>query len=146
MPTILDTETPLHGEGYMLLFRGRPWYTAGYSDEKLRGIMDEVNAWFDKLEGENKLGGGRPLFDRVATVTGDSTRSVTDGPYPEAKEAIGGYIVVNVGSFEEAVELARENPMTKYGLITEVREIASQCPHMYELRKRLASAAVAAVA
>lgn len=127
----------------MLLFRGRPWYTAGYSDEELQGIMDEVNAWFAKLNNEGKLVGGRPLFDRAVTVTSESTRSVTDGPYPEAKEAIGGYISVNAGSFEEAVEIARENPMTKYGLITEVREIASDCPHMYEVRQRLGTAAVA---
>jgi hypothetical protein len=127
----------------MLFFRGRPWYTAGYSDDKLREIMEEVDAWFAKLDGEGKLGGGKPLFDRAATVSSESTRSVTDGPYPEAKEAIGGYIVVNVDSFEEAVEIARANPMTKYGLITEVREIASDCPHMYALRQRLAAATAA---
>jgi hypothetical protein len=143
MPTLLNTDTPPHGEGYMLLFRGRPWYTAGYSDEELQGIMEEVNAWFAKLNNEGKLVGGRPLFDRAVTVTSESTRSVTDGPYPEAKEAIGGYISVNAGSFEEAVEIARENPMTKYGLITEVREIASDCPHMYQVRQRLGTAAVA---
>jgi len=143
MPTLLNTDTPPHGEGYMLLFRGRPWYTAGYSDEELQGIMEEVNAWFAKLNNEGKLVGGRPLFDRAVTVTSESTRSVTDGPYPEAKEAIGGYIVVNVDSFEEAVEIARANPMTKYGLITEVREIASDCPHMYALRQRLAAATAA---
>jgi len=44
------------------------------------------------------------------------------------------------------VEIARENPMTKYGLITEVREVASDCPHMYAVRQRLGTAAVAAVA
>jgi hypothetical protein len=127
----------------MLLFRGRPWYTAGYSDEELQGIMDEVNAWFAKLDGEGKLAGGRPLFDRAVIVSNEAGRSVTDGPFPEAKEAIGGYIAVNVSSFEEAVQIARENPMTKYGLITEVREIASDCPHMYEVRRRLGTAAVA---
>lgn len=143
MPTLLNTDTPPHGEGYMLFFRGRPWYTAGYSDDELRGIMEEVNVWFAKLSSEGKLLGGRPLFDRAVTVSNESTRSVTDGPYPEAKEAIGGYVSVNAGSFEEAVEIARENPMTKYGLITEVREIASDCPHMYQVRQRLGTAAVA---
>lgn len=127
----------------MLLFRGRPWYTAGYSDDKLREIMDEVNAWFAKLDGAGKLAGGRPLFDRAVTVSSEAGRSVTDGPFPEAKEAVGGYIVVTTDTFEEAVELAKENPMTKYGLVTEVREIASDCPHMYAVRQRLATAAVA---
>jgi hypothetical protein len=124
----------------MLLFRGRPWYSAGFSDEELQTIMNDVNAWFAKLDGEGKLAGGRPLFDRAVTISGETDRSVTDGPFPEAKEAIGGYIVVNASSFEEAVEIARANPMVKYGLITEVREIASDCPHMYAVRQRLAAA------
>jgi hypothetical protein len=124
----------------MLLFRGRPWYRAGHSDEELREIMNSVNAWFAKLDGEGKLAGGRPLFDRSVIISGGSDRSVTDGPFPEAKEAIGGYVVINASSFEEAVEIARENPMVKHGLVTEVREIASDCPHMYEVRQRLAMA------
>jgi hypothetical protein len=127
----------------MLLFRGRPTYSA-FSDEELQKIMDSVNEWFAKLDGEGKLAGGRPLFDRSVTVSGEAGRSVTDGPFPEAKEAIGGYIVVNASSFEEAVAIARENPMLKHGLVTEVREIASDCPHMYEARQRLAAATAAA--
>src|SRR5689334_5181866 len=100
MPTLLNTDTPPHGEGYMLLFRGRPWYRAGHSDEELREIMDSVNAWFAKLDGEGKLAGGRPLFDRSVIISGGSDRSVTDGLFPEAKEAIGGYVVINASSFE----------------------------------------------
>jgi len=130
----------------MLLFRGTAWEQIGKSDEELREIVDGVNAWFAKLEGEGRLAGGRPLFDRSVVLSGENGRSVTDGPFPEAKEAIGGYIVVKADSFEEAVEIARGNPMMKHGLMTEVREIASDCPHMSEARQRLAASAAAAVA
>jgi hypothetical protein len=137
-----DLDTPPHADGYLLLFRGTPWDRRDYSAEEIQRIMDGVTAWFEKLQREGKWGGGRPLMERATLVSGEGGRSVTDGPFPEAKEAIGGYVLLNVNSMEEAVAVARSNPMLKYGLTTEVREIASDCPTMYRMRQKLACAAV----
>ncbi|MEP6668358.1 MAG: YciI family protein [Chthoniobacter sp.] len=136
-----DRDTPPHVDGYLLLFRGNPWDNVGHSTEELQQIMDRVTAWFDKLQQEGKFVSGSPLMDRATTVTGDGGRSVVDGPFAEAKEAIGGFVLLNVNSMEEAVAVARSNPMLKHGLITEVREVASDCPHFYRVRQKLALAA-----
>ena len=136
-----DLNTPPHADGYMLLFRGTPWDRRDYSAVEIQQIMDDVTTWFEKLEREGKWGGGRPLMERAKLVSGEGGRSVTDGPFPEAKEAIGGYVVLNVNSMEEAVAVARSNPMLNYGLATEVREIASACPTLYRVRQKLTAAA-----
>jgi hypothetical protein len=140
----MTTETAPHSDGYLLLFRDGKWYERqDLGLDEIRQIVEGVHAWFDKLQREGKWGGGQPLFDRATTISGENGRSVTDGPFPEAKESIGGYVILKVNSFEEAVEIARGNPMLKYGLVTEVREIASDCPGLYRARQRLAAADLA---
>ncbi|EDY16054.1 DGPFAETKE family protein [Chthoniobacter flavus Ellin428] len=138
----LDLENPPQVTGYLLLFRNTQWYDAEYSREDLQQIIDSVTAWFARLENEGKFVTGQPLNERAAIISGENGRSVTDGPFAEAKEAIGGYVVLNVNSMEEAIEVARTNPMLKYGLTTEVRELASSCAGMYRARQRLAEAVV----
>lgn len=143
----MNTDTAPQTEGYLLLFRGTRWYeNYDLGLEEIQRIMNSVNAWFDKLQQEGKLVGGKPLFDRMATVSGEGGRSVTDGPFAEAKEAIGGFVQINADSFEEAVEIAKSNPMLKYGLITEVRAVASDCPGMYRARQKLVAAGLAEAA
>ena len=51
-------------------------------------------------------------------------RTVTDGPFAESKEAIGGYFLLLVKDRNEAVEIAQECPTLKYGLTVEVRPVA----------------------
>ena len=138
----LDFVNPPEVTGYLLLFRNTQWYNTEYPAEELQRIMDSVTAWFGRLEKEGKFGGGQPLMERAVVISGENGRSVTDGPFAEAKEAIGGYIVLNVDSMEEAVEIARTNPMLNYGLTTEVREIASTCPTIFRARQKLAEALV----
>jgi hypothetical protein len=52
---------------------------------------------------------------------------VTDGPFPEPKEAIAGYWVIQADSLEEAVEITKGNPWLKYG---ETVEVSSGCWHL----------------
>jgi hypothetical protein len=52
----------------------------------------------------------------------DGTATVTDRPFAEAKEAIGGYWIIQVRSREEALEWARRTPMANNEII-EVRQI-----------------------
>ena len=72
---------------------------------------------FDLLE-KGKLKGGAPLRPAREAVTVRATDDkplVVDGPYAETKDVIGGYFVVEVGSMEEAIELARSCPAASYG-------------------------------
>jgi hypothetical protein len=69
---------------------------------------------------------------RVAYADGKVT--VTDGPFPEAKEVIGGYWIIQVRSREEAIEWARRAPMSHDGII-EVRQIQEMSDFPEDVRK-----------
>jgi hypothetical protein len=48
---------------------------------------------------------------------------VTDGPYSETKEVLGGYYIVQAENYDKAVEIARDCPQFEFGGSIEVREI-----------------------
>lgn len=111
----------------MLLFRGNDW-GKGLSPEEMQKVTGEWMAWFDGLMREGKAKSGHPLENRGKIVTGKGGRVVTDGPFAESKEAIGGYFFLNVSGEEEALEIAQQCPGLPYGAIVEVRPVADTCP------------------
>ena len=112
---------------YMLLFRGPHW-DQGLSTDELQNAMDNVMAWFEGLNQRGKVKGAQPLGAQGRTISGTNGRFVVDGPFTETKEAVGGYLVLQADSFEEAVEVARTNPALRYGVSVEVRPILAECP------------------
>jgi hypothetical protein len=140
----LELTAPPQVTGHLLLFRKTDWAEQGLSEDELRNVMDRVNAWFDQLTASGKMLGAQPLMEQSVVITGDGGNTVTDGPFVEAKEAVGGYVLLSVTSFEEAVAIARSNPMHDYGLTTEVRPTANSCPHLHRiLGKSIEAAAMA---
>ncbi len=111
----------------MLLFRGPHW-DQGLSTDELLKAMDNVMAWFEGLNERGKVKGAQPLSAQGRTISGTNGRFVVDGPFTETKEAVGGYLVLQADSFEEAVEVARTNPALRYGVSVEVRPILAECP------------------
>lgn len=87
--------------------------------------MQERMNWLSGIAAQNKLADkGNTLLpspDSAKTVRPDNV--VTDGPYTEIKEFIAGYIIVKVETIEEAVEIAKANPIFKIGGNIEVREV-----------------------
>jgi hypothetical protein len=87
----------------------------------------EITAWYEKrgAAGELVAGAGAELEDTSTAKTIRST-GVTDGPFIEAKEVIGGFSVLEAGSMDEAVEIGKTWPGVDRGWITiEVRPIVS---------------------
>lgn len=86
------------------------------------------NAWKAYSESVNdKVVGGNILepADTAATIRlRNGERQVQDGPFADSKEALGGYMIFEVDTFEEAVELATTCPATATGAV-ELRPIAS---------------------
>jgi hypothetical protein len=80
------------------------------------------NAWKEKFKDEILDMGGK-LEPDGKTVTGSG---ITDGPFVEAKEIIGGYMIVAAESYDRAVEVAQGICGFSSGSSIEVREIASQ--------------------
>jgi len=113
--------------GYMLLYRSDEWYNR-LSHEELQTLMDQNKAWFERLTAQGKAEPGRALERRGAIVSGKNRRFVTDGPFAESKEAIGGYLVLDVETIDEAIAIAQSSPGLAYGGSIEVRPLAEECP------------------
>jgi hypothetical protein len=112
---------------YILLFRGTDWHK-GLSPEEIQEVVKQMYAWLDRLTAEGKAKIGKPLFPEGKVVSQKKGRSVADGPFAESKEAIGGFFLLEVGSLEEAAEIAKEFPGLNYGASVEVRPVAPECP------------------
>jgi hypothetical protein len=112
--------------GYMLLYRSDDWYKK-LSQEELQKLMNQNKIWIEKLIAEDKATPGRAL-ERRGAIVGKSGRLVVDGPFAESKEAIGGYLVLNVETIEEAIAIAQSSPGLAYGGSIEVRPVAQECP------------------
>ena len=95
------------------------------ADEQKR-LMAECEPHIQKLLGTKKLLAGAPLHPTSTATTiryRDGKQVLTDGPYAETKEVIGGYWIVGASSYDEAVALAHDCPQLEFGGSIEVREV-----------------------
>lgn len=128
---------PLEPSEHMLLFRSTGW-ERDLSQDEMERIMQETLAWFEQLREQGKFKAAQPLFERGRLVQGRGGASVTDGPFAESKEAIGGYLILDVADTDEAVRIARSWPLLQCGASLEVRPLAPECPAFHRLRAGLA--------
>ncbi|SEL37683.1 Uncharacterized conserved protein [Chitinophaga rupis] len=87
--------------------------------------IQERMRWLEGIAAQNKLADKGnillPTPGSAKTVRADDV--VTDGPYTEIKEFIVGYVIVKAADIDEAVAMAKENPIFKIGGCIEVREV-----------------------
>ncbi|MDQ3119431.1 MAG: YciI family protein [Verrucomicrobiota bacterium] len=113
---------------YMLLFRNSGPENYQYlSPEQRQQLMARWNTWYDDLSAQGKAIEGQPLELERRLVSGIGGERIVDGPFAEAKEAIGGYVKLMVSGLEEATEIAQRHPALEYGLQIEVRELTHAC-------------------
>jgi len=127
----MTTQNP-NQNGYMLLFRGTD-LRKGLSPEELQKVSEKWMAWFRRLTEQGKAVAGQPL-ERDGKIVSGKDRVVSDGPFAESKEAIGGYFLLDVATMDEAVAIAKECPGLAYGIRVEVRPVAAECPIAAEAR------------
>ena len=128
---------------YMLLFVSNEWYNQ-IPDAEIKKVAEQAKAWLEGLIARGTAQPGNALVRAGARVTGKTGRVITDGPYPESKEAIGGFVTLKAESLEEAVAIAQTNPMIKHGITIEIRQITDTCPldaRVRELEQEVAAAA-----
>ncbi len=108
---------------YMLIFRHEDGQKVA-SPEQIQTWMKQTMDWIGGIAAQNKFDHGNGLpFDDARVV--QSNKVVTNGPFGEIKETIGGYVVVKADSIEEAVEFAKGCPiLTGDGNTVEIRKIA----------------------
>jgi hypothetical protein len=126
--------------GYMLLFRGTE-LRKSLSPEEMQKVSEQWMAWFKRLTDEGKAVAGNPL-EREGKIVSGKDRVVSDGPFAESKEAIGGYFLLDVATMDEAVAIARECPGLSYGIRVEVRPVAAECPLSAEAQREAQFATV----
>lgn len=113
---------------YLLFFRNSgPENYSHLSPDQRQALVTKWNAWYDGLAAEGKAVEGQPLEMSTRVVSGTGGARVVDGPFAEAKEAIGGYVKLLVRDLDEATEIARRHPGLAYGLIIEVRSMTANC-------------------
>ncbi len=119
---------PTNPTPYILFFRNSgPENYQHLSPDQRQELMMRWNTWYDRLAREGKAVEGQPLELETRVVSGTRGERVMDGPFAEAKEAIGGYVKLIVSSLDEATAIAQRHPGLDYGLIIEVRELTESC-------------------
>ena len=112
---------------YMLLLHEQPMDYSQFSPEQIEAVIGEYIAWRKQIEADGKFVGGEKLKDEggrhLAGTDGDFR--VTDGPFAEAKEVIGGYFTIAANDYDDAVEISKTSPHLKYGGRIELREVES---------------------
>ncbi len=94
------------------------------SPEQLQNMMKPWQDWMGSLAAQNKLANaGNRLSSEGKVVKPGGT--ITNGPYVEIKEAIGGYIIVKANSIDEAAELAKGCPILSIKGNVEVRTVVA---------------------
>ena len=107
-------------EKFMFIFQGG--MPSDASPEQMQASMGKWLAWIEKLNKEGKYVAGEPLLPGGKLIKGKN-KTVTDGPYTEGKEIVGGFFVVNAADINEAVQLCDDYPDYENGGSIQVRQI-----------------------
>jgi hypothetical protein len=108
-------------QDYLVISRGQ-WDAHATPDDVQRAI-DRFYVWYEQGLADGQLKPGSRLGRDGKRV---SRGSVTDGPFAEAKEVIGGYWFIVASSLDEAAAIVAGNPCLAYGLTMEVRPLEAQ--------------------
>jgi hypothetical protein len=107
-------------KNFMLLFRGGS-DAVQMSPEESQQHMQKWFAWIEELQQKGIYTSGEALIPGGKTVSKDAL--VTDGPFAESKEIVGGFFVVKAGNLDEAAEIAKKCPDLPLNGTVEVREV-----------------------
>ena len=106
---------------YFLFLYDDPSGRAKLSPEEMQKAIEKYIAWGQKATNAGFLRGSH----RLAEDTGKVIRGakVTDGPYSETKEILGGYFLITADSYDQAVQRTLDHPHLEYGGTIEVRQV-----------------------
>jgi len=110
---------------YMLLIYLNEEEATRLSEAEKQRIFQEFDAFTQDVikSGHRKAGAPLEFTKSAATVrVRDGKTMVTDGPFAETKEQLGGYVLVEAKDLDEAISIAARIPSSKYGS-TEVRPV-----------------------
>ena len=108
---------------FLLIFRREAQGNeAPLSPEQLQAMMKPWQDWIGNIAAQNKLvSSGNRLAPEGRVIKPNNV--ITNGPYVEIKEAIGGYIIIKASSLDEAAEISKSCPILFAGGNVEVRTV-----------------------
>jgi hypothetical protein len=110
---------------YVLLYRStdESQRESSGSPERAQQSMTKWLTWFKEMTENGQLKNvGQPL-ERVGKVVGGRKKMVTDGPYAELKDVIGGYSIIEAKDLDHAAQIASSCPVLEVGGSVEVRPV-----------------------
>jgi len=110
---------------YMLFLHVNPDQPRPSSPDEALAITKTYVAWTDRARAEGRLRAGHKLTSdagKIMLSKGGRT-SITDGPFAESKDVIGGFWMISAKDYDEACRVAESSPHLSYGGRIEVREI-----------------------
>jgi hypothetical protein len=107
---------------YLVICRGQ--WDKTLSRDEIQSATEKFYIWYDRLINEGKMKPGQRLTFEGKTVARKNV--ITDGPFGESKEAIGGYWFILAQSLDEAVQIAKGDPCLDCGRLLEIRPIDPQ--------------------
>jgi len=96
-----------------------------FSPEQISAVTQDYMGWNERMRAEGRVKAGEKLTNdagRLMRANGGRV-TVTDGPYAESKEVLGGFFVIDARDYDEACRIAETCPHFKYGGSVEVRQI-----------------------
>ena len=109
---------------FLFVFRNDYKSVPQGSPEEMQNVMKKWMDWMGGIAAQNKLADRGNILGSAGKVVKPGN-VVTDGPYTEIKELIGGYIMVKTDSIEDAAEIAKGCPIFETGGNVEVRPIVA---------------------
>src|SRR5215510_13696788 len=110
---------------FMYLFRSNPAAYQSMSPEQMQQTMKKWMDWKDTLEKDGHIKQLGDRLDGTGKVVRGKTKTVTDGPYVEVKDFVQGYMTVDAGDIEQALELAKGCPILESDGTVEIRPFLS---------------------
>lgn len=109
---------------YILFLHENPLNFQDMSPDEMQAIIEKYSAWSQQMAAAGKLSAGKKLTEGAGRVLSrvNGQPSISDGPYTESKEVIGGLFEIIAADYDEAVEIALQCPHLEFGKV-EVREI-----------------------
>ena len=105
---------------FAYLFRGR---NTAQSPEEMQQHLGKWVAWMKELGAKGHIKEqGHPL-ERTGKVVQSKTKTISDGPYAEAKDVVGGFMVIEAKDLAHAAELSKGCPILEVGGSVEIRPI-----------------------
>ena len=110
---------------YLLLLREDPGQYADLPPAEMEALIDRYRRWSRKLADQGLLAAGEKLADEGGrrVRAGPGRPLVTDGPFSESKEVVGGFFIIKAQSYEDALALVADCPHLRGDNEIELRRI-----------------------